>query len=83
MTPKQAKELRLLRAEIATLQGRQTMTMDCFESHQSSVIALVGQHANPELIEEHRDKATFYYESFLDLTIHIGKLIKKTVDLAK
>lgn len=83
MTPKQAKEARLLQEEIQRLQGRCDLTIEVMKQHQSSVLALIQQNASEELVEEHRNKATFYYESFLDLTIHIGRLTRKLTELTK
>jgi hypothetical protein len=83
VTPKQAKLAKSLRAEIATLTDRRALTEDCRVAEQDSVDALIAQGATWELIEEHRNKATFYYESVLDLTILVGRLARKLADLAK
>lgn len=76
-------ERQRLRKEIETLQDRAEMTADTFTSFQSSVVALVYQDATDEVIEENRDKATFYYEAFLDINIRIGKLTRKLAELSK
>lgn len=83
MTPKQAKDARLLRAEIKTLRDRQDLTEDCYRAHQDSVDTLIAQEADWTLVEENRDKATFYYESYLDLIILIGKLSRKLSEMPK
>lgn len=83
MTPKQAKLAKSLRAEIATLTDRRALTEDCRLAEHDSVEALIAQQAAWELIEEHRNKATFYYESVLDLTILIGRLARKLADLTQ
>lgn len=83
MTPKSAKEARLIREEIKQLMDRRDLVEDCWKGHQDAVDNLIAQKATWELIEEDRDKATFYYESYLDLTILIGKLARKLDDLTK
>lgn len=83
MTPKQAKEVRLINEEIQRLQGRNDLTLEVMKEHQSSVFALLQQGAAEALIEEHRDKACFYYESYLDITIHIGRLTRKLSEIIK
>lgn len=72
-----------LRREIKTLYDRRDLIEDCWKSDQDAVLALVQQNAADLLIEQHRDKATFYHESYLDLTIYIGKLTRKLSDLTK
>lgn len=76
-------ERQRLRKEIKTLQDRAEMTADTFASFQSSVVSLVFQDVADEVIEENRDKATFYYEAFLDINIRIGKLTRKLATLSK
>lgn len=76
-------ERQRLRKEIKTLQDRAEMTADTFASFQSSVVSLVFQDVSDEVIEENRDKATFYYEAFLDINIRIGKLTRKLSSLAQ
>lgn len=83
MTPAQKLEADRLQKEIKTLQDREQLTADTFKSFQSSVFSLIAQGASGELIEENRDKATFYYEAFLDLHIHIGKLTRQLSELTK
>ena len=76
-------ERQRLRKEIKTLQDRAELTADTFTSLQSSVVALAFQDVSDEVMEEHRDKATFYYEAFLDINILIGKLTRKLSALSK
>ncbi|UTC29130.1 hypothetical protein BAMBUS_00470 [Brevundimonas phage vB_BpoS-Bambus] len=76
-------ERQRLRKEIKALQDRAELTADAFTSFQSSVVSLVFQDVSDEVIEENRDKATFYYEAFLDINIRIGKLTRKLADLSK
>lgn len=83
MTPEAVAEGERLKAEIDRLTNRQELVMDTMKEHQSSVFSLVAQNAHEALVEEHRDRATFYYESFLDLTINIGRLTSRLEALAK
>lgn len=76
-------ERQRLRKEIKTLQDRAELTADAFNSFQSSVVALVFQDIDDDVIEEQRDKATFYYEAFLDINIRIGKLTRQLAALSK
>lgn len=83
MTDTARLERQRLRKEIKTLQDRADLTADTFASFQSSVVSLIFQDTTDEVIEEHRDKATFYYESFLDIHIRIGKLTRRLAELNK
>lgn len=83
MTETARDERQRLRKEIKTLQDRADLTADTFACIQSSVVSLAFQDTSDEVIEENRDKATFYYESFLDINIRIGKLTRKLAELSK
>lgn len=82
MNPKIA-EGEKLKAEIARLEARQELILEVLKDHQSSVFSLTAQEASDEIVEEHRNKATFYYESYLDISILIARLASKLVALAK
>lgn len=69
--------------EIEHLQNRAELTCDTFQDFQSKVIHLVFNNGSDEMVEEHRDKATFYYEAFLDIQIKIGQLTRKLAALPK
>lgn len=75
------EEIERLEGEIRTLSDRNQLIVDCFASHQASVTSLIAQNADWYVVEEHRDKATFYYESFLDLTILIGRKVRRLMEL--
>lgn len=75
--------MQTIRADIRSLQDRADLCLEAMKENQLSVLALHQQRANPELVEEHRDRAVMYYESFLDLTLLIGKLTHQLSDLAK
>ncbi|AXQ68987.1 hypothetical protein HOU00_gp138 [Caulobacter phage CcrPW] len=83
MTPEAVEEGERLKTEIDRLTNRQELVMEMMKEHQSSVFNLVAQSANDELVEDNRNLATFYYESFLDLTIQIGRLTTRLEALAK
>jgi hypothetical protein len=83
MTAADRSEAQTLQDEITALSDRNQLLVDCFTSHQSSVLALISQNADWALIEEHRDKATFYYESFLDLMILIGRKMRRLGELTQ
>lgn len=83
MTPEAIEEAMALKTEIERLSNRQELIEDMLKEHQSAVFNLVAQNANDALIEENRNLATFYYESFLDLTIQIGRLTTRLEALAK
>ena len=83
MTPAQAAQFKELKLRIDEMHHRADLTMQVMQDNQSSVMALLKQRAKPELIEEHRNKATFYYEAYLDLLIHIGTLTHQLSDLTK
>lgn len=76
-------EVHDLLKEIERLQHRAELTADTFQDFQSKVIHLVFNNGSDEIVEEHRDKATFYYESFLDIQIMIGKLTRRLSALHK
>lgn len=83
MPPEKVAESQTLKAEIARLEARQELILEVLKDHQSSVFSLTAQNASDEIVEEHRNKATFYYESYLDITIHIARLGTKLIALAK
>lgn len=72
-----------IKAEIDRLQMRADLTADAYLSFQSSVISLVFQGAAEDLVEESREKAVIYYETFLDIQIQIGKLTGQLKQLTK
>lgn len=63
--------------EIAVLRDRAILTLDTVESFQSSVESLVHQDVSDDIIEENRDKASIYYEVYLDIVIKIGRLSRQ------
>lgn len=83
MPPEKVAESQTLKAEIARLEARQELILEVLKDHQSSVFSLSAQNASDAIVEEHRNKATFYYESYLDITIHIARLGTKLIALAK
>jgi hypothetical protein len=74
VTTQRRAEFDRLVKEIEMLQNRAELTADAYLSFQSSVLSLVQQKATDALVEESRDKACIYYETYLDLQIQIGKL---------
>jgi hypothetical protein len=74
----------LLRAEIEQLYDRRDLVEDCWRAEIDTVDNLIAAEGGlgPRR-GEHRDKATFYFESYLDLTILIGRLTRKLGDLPK
>jgi hypothetical protein len=66
----------------ATLRPRD-LVEDCFKAEAERVDNLIAQKAKWNLVEEARDKATFYFESYLDLTILIGRQAQKLGDTKK
>lgn len=73
----------LLRGEIDQLRNRRVLVEECWRAEIDTVDNLIRQKAAWDLVETHRDKATFYFESFLDLTVLIGRLTHKLTDLPK
>lgn len=72
-----------LRAEIERLKHRSELTFAVCMENQSSVLSLTHQGAADALVEQHRVDALTYYEIFLDLNIHIGKLTRRLIDLSE
>lgn len=85
VTPSRAdrEEFQSLVKEIDHLQNRAELTCDTFQDFQSKVITLVFNNGSDEVVEEARDKATFYYESFLDIQIKIGKLTRRLTEITE
>lgn len=63
--------------EIERIGRRMELVVATFEDFQSSVAALTEQGAEEELVEEAREKAIIYYETYLDMIIMQSKLLRK------
>lgn len=72
-----------IREDIQQLYDRRDLVEDCFKAEAERVDNLIAQKAKWTLVEEARDKATFYFESYLDLTILIGRQAQKLGDTKK
>lgn len=80
-SPTHSAEYQALCDEITNLQHRAELTADTYLDFQSKVIHLVFNNGTDEIVEEHRDKATFYFEAFLDIQIKIGLLSRRLTAL--